>query len=61
HAFGKACDLWSFLDHKRHLKLRQNPVGDLYLVGALLINIHTCKYGRQATQSYYEIPPSMEA
>ncbi|CAN0398347.1 unnamed protein product [Discosporangium mesarthrocarpum] len=39
-AFGKACNLWRFLDHKRHLKLRQNPVGDPYLVGALLTNTH---------------------
>ncbi|CAM9490754.1 unnamed protein product [Discosporangium mesarthrocarpum] len=31
HAFGKVCNLWEFLDHKRDLKRRQNPVGDLYL------------------------------
>ncbi|CAM9295358.1 unnamed protein product, partial [Discosporangium mesarthrocarpum] len=41
HTFGKVCNLWGFLDHKRNLKLPQNPVGDLYL-GALLTNIHTC-------------------
>ncbi|CAM9633966.1 unnamed protein product [Discosporangium mesarthrocarpum] len=61
HALGKACNLWGFLDHKRNLKLWQNPAGDLDLVGALLTNIDTCKYGSQVTDSYREILPSVEA
>ncbi|CAN0110768.1 unnamed protein product [Discosporangium mesarthrocarpum] len=57
----KVCNLWGFLDHKRNLKLMQNPVGDLYLVGVLLTNIHTCKYRSQVTEYYSELPPFVEA
>ncbi|CAM9720445.1 unnamed protein product [Discosporangium mesarthrocarpum] len=61
HMFGKVCNLWGFLDHKRTLKLKQYPVGELYLVGVLLVNIHICRYGRHATECYHELPPSMKA
>ncbi|CAM9693453.1 unnamed protein product, partial [Discosporangium mesarthrocarpum] len=59
--YGKVCHLWGFLQYRRNLKLRQNPTGGLYLVGALLTNIRTCKYSSQGTESYHEIPPSVEA
>ncbi|CAM9815990.1 unnamed protein product, partial [Discosporangium mesarthrocarpum] len=39
---GRVCNLWGFLDYKRNLKVMQNPVGELYLVGEFLTNIHTC-------------------
>ncbi|CAM9990848.1 unnamed protein product [Discosporangium mesarthrocarpum] len=61
NALGKVCNLWGYLDHKRNLKSIQNFVGDLYLVGVLLTNIHTCKYGSQLREYYCELPPSMEA
>ncbi|CAM9422650.1 unnamed protein product, partial [Discosporangium mesarthrocarpum] len=61
HAFGKACNLWGFLDHKRNLKLGQNLVGDLHLVEALLTKIRTCEYGSQVTEPCREIPPYVEA
>ncbi|CAN0296416.1 unnamed protein product [Discosporangium mesarthrocarpum] len=56
----KRANLWGFLDYVRDLKLLQNPVGDLYLVGGLFTNIHTCKHDSQVGESYREIPPSME-
>ncbi|CAM9797377.1 unnamed protein product [Discosporangium mesarthrocarpum] len=43
NAFGTVCDLWGFLDHKRNLKLMQNPVVYLSLVGVLKTKAHTCK------------------
>ncbi|CAM9934538.1 unnamed protein product, partial [Discosporangium mesarthrocarpum] len=53
NAFGKVCNLWGPLDHQRNLTLKQNPVGDVFLVGMLLTNIYTCKYGSQVTVTYY--------
>ncbi|CAM9278112.1 unnamed protein product, partial [Discosporangium mesarthrocarpum] len=55
------CNLWGFLDHKNSLKLMQNPVGDLYLVGELLTNNHICLYDSQIIECYRELPPSVEA
>ncbi|CAM9399032.1 unnamed protein product [Discosporangium mesarthrocarpum] len=61
HAFGIACNLWGFIYDYRNLKLQQSPLGDLYLVGALLTNTHTWKCSSQIMKFYNEIPTSVEA
>lgn len=58
--FSKIIQNFSFLDFKKNLKIYLQPVGKLYLVGALLTNLHTCFYG-STTSAYFEVePPSPE-
>lgn len=58
--FGKLTQTFAFLDFKKNLKLLLQPVGKYYLVGAILINCHTCLYG-SVTSSFFNLePPSLE-
>ena len=43
--FGKITQHFAYLDFKRDLKVLLQPVAKYYVVGALLINCHTCLYG----------------
>ena len=54
--FGKLIQQFSFLDYKKNLKLYLQPVGKYYIVGAILINCHTCLYGSQ-TSTYFGLQP----
>ncbi|CAM9644407.1 unnamed protein product, partial [Discosporangium mesarthrocarpum] len=58
---GKVCNLWGFLYRRRNLKITQNPVGDIHLVGVFLTNIRTRNHGSQVTEYCCEFPPSVEA
>jgi hypothetical protein len=54
YGFQRIVTLWAFLDFKKNLKLQKSPIGKLYLVAAILSNIHACFYGSQ-TASYFDI------
>lgn len=55
--FGKISQLFAYLDFKKNLKLLLQPVGKYYLVGAILINCHTCLYG-SVTSSFFNVEPA---
>lgn len=58
--FRKILQNFAFLDCKKNLKIFLQPIGKFYVVGALVINLHTCLYGSAASK-YFEIdPPSIE-
>ena len=38
---------WAYVDVKSRLKIKQQPVGRIYFVAALMQNVHTCLYGNQ--------------
>ncbi|XP_023227133.1 protein ALP1-like isoform X2 [Centruroides sculpturatus] len=58
--FGKIVQTFPFLDLKKNCKLFLQPVGKLYIVGALLTNCHTCLYG-SATSDYFNcLPPKLD-
>ncbi|XP_075539760.1 uncharacterized protein LOC142574599 [Dermacentor variabilis] len=45
--FGKTVAEFSFLDFKKNQKLMLQNLGQMYRVGTLLANCHTCIYGSQ--------------
>lgn len=60
-SFGKIVNLFPFVDYKKNLKLRLQPVGKYYLVATILTNCHTCCYGSQVSTFFDSTPPSLEA
>ncbi|CAN0313432.1 unnamed protein product, partial [Discosporangium mesarthrocarpum] len=58
--YGKVCSLFAFLDHKKNLRLGLMLAGDIYKVGALLTNMHTCLYGSQTSEYFEQIPPPLK-
>jgi len=59
--FGKIIRNFAFLDFKKNLKLELQPVGDFYLVGAILTNCHTCFYGSQTTDYFNLVQPTINS
>lgn len=58
--FGKIIIEFAFLDFKKNQKLLLQDIGQMYSVGGLWANCHTCLYSNQ-TASYFHIdPPSLE-
>jgi len=57
--FGKIISQFAFLDFSKNLKLYLQPVAQLYKVGAILTNCHTCLYGSQTTSKFNIQPPSL--
>ena len=58
--FGKLLQYFTYLDFQKNLKVLLQPVAKYYLVGALLINCHTCMYG-SLTGTYFDLEaPSLE-
>lgn len=58
--FGKLTQNFAFLDFKNNQKVLLQPVGKYYIVGAILINCHTCLYG-SVTGTYFNLqPPTLE-
>ena len=65
--FGLVIRDWAFLDYKKNIKLLLQPIGKLYFVGALLMNIKTCmsadhpldNYGNQVASKFLVSPPSL--
>ncbi len=57
--FGKIVRYWAFVDFKKNLKLNLQQVGKIYLVAAIMTNVHTTFEGSQ-TSSYFSLtPPSI--
>ena len=58
--FGKILQYFMYLDFQKNLKVLLQPVAKYYLVGALLINRHTCIYS-SLTGTYFDLEaPSLE-
>lgn len=53
--------LWSFVDSKRKLRVRQMPVGLVYQAAVLLTNLHNCIQPNEISQYFACVPPSLEA
>ena len=51
---------WSSVDFKRKLRVRQSPVGLLYLSAMLLTNIRNCCYPNTISQYFGVKPPTLE-
>ena len=58
--FGKVIQEFAFLDFKFFLKIYLQPVGKMYMVGALLANCHTSMYGSQTGLYFGVEPPTVE-
>jgi len=54
--FGDIINYFKFLDFKKGLKLRQSPVGKMYIVCALMHNARACLYGN-STSNYFGLQP----
>ena len=52
--FADITNYFSFLDFKRNLKIGLSPIGQMYVVCALLRKSHTCLYGSN-TSSYFSV------
>ena len=50
---------WAYVDVKSRLKIKQQPVGRIYFVAALLQNMHTCLYGNQIFTYFGEAFPAL--
>ena len=58
--FGKIVNIFAYLDFAKQNKLQQAPVDKLFIVSALLCNVHTCMYGGQSSL-YFDCPsPDVE-
>ena len=53
-SFGKITTQFAFVDLKKNQKLFLQPIGQYYIVAALLTNAHTCFYG-STTSRYFDI------
>jgi hypothetical protein len=51
---------WAFLEFKPNMKLFKIPIGQYYIVGALLANIRNCIYGGQVNAYFNTKPMSVQ-
>lgn len=56
--FNKVLQLFAFLDFKKNQKLLLQDVANMYKVGMLLTNCHTCLY-RGETSHYFNVDPPL--
>ena len=66
HIFAKMVNLFPFLDFSKGLRVNERAIGQYVIVGALIINLHTCLYGSQVCSQFstsYDIilPPTLES
>jgi len=56
--FGRLKTLWPFASSPSKIKVRQAPVGKIFLVAVLLTNVHCClqPLGNQISM-YFDLPP----
>lgn len=57
--FGEIVRYWAFLDFKKNLKIYLIAVGKMYLVGTLLRNALTCRYGIEVCDYFELMPPTL--
>src|SRR5580692_6469075 len=48
--FGLNVQMWAYNNFKFGMRARHSPVGALYLVAVLLVNIQTCLNGNQVSE-----------
>lgn len=58
--FGNIVKHWAFLDFKKNLRLHLQPVGKLYVIGALLSNCYACMYENNISNYFGMAAPSIE-
>lgn len=58
--FGKVIIEFAFLDFRKNQKLLLQHVGQMYKVGVILTNCHTCLYGSQTGTYFNIVPPTLE-
>lgn len=58
--FGKVIIEFAFLDFRKNQKLLLQHVGQMYKVGVILTNCHTCLYGNQTGTYFNIVPPTLE-
>jgi hypothetical protein len=57
---GQITTYFKFVDFKRNLCLGLSPIGQSYIVAALLDNALTCCYGNIASDAFDIMPPSLQ-
>lgn len=58
--FQKIISEFAFLDYKKNQKLLLQDLENMYKVGVLLTNCHTCLYQSQTSMFFETIPPTIE-
>ena len=58
--FGKITTHFAYLDFNKNLRVLLQPVAKYYVVGALMINSHTCLYGFLSSTFFEVDPPCLE-
>ena len=58
--FGDIVKYFAFCDFKKNLKVGLSPIGKIYVVSALLQNIHCCLYGSNTSRRFECQPPILE-
>ena len=58
--FGDIIRHFAFVDFKKNLKVSLSPIGKMYVVSAILQNVHTCLYGSTTSTFFGLDPPSLE-
>ncbi|XP_049515136.1 uncharacterized protein LOC119433401 [Dermacentor silvarum] len=58
--FGKTVELFAFLDFEKNQKILLQNVSQMYKVGTILTNCHTCLYGSQVSMFFGLKPPSLQ-
>src|SRR2546430_4949908 len=58
HGFGKVLKLWENCGYAKGLRISIQPVGAIYMVAVLLMNIHTCLNESQVSRAFDYMPPT---
>jgi surface polysaccharide O-acyltransferase-like enzyme len=58
--FGLNVWMWAYNNFKYGMRAGHSPVGALYLVAVLLVNIQTCLRGNQVSEWFQCTPPSLD-
>jgi hypothetical protein len=58
--FGLNVRMWAYNNFKYGMRAGHSPVGALYLVAVLLVNIQTCLRGNQVSEWFQCTPPSLD-
>lgn len=55
-SFALSMNQWAYLADERHLKVGEQPVAKLYMVGAILHNLHTIAFEGNLISQYFDCP-----
>ena len=58
--FGLNVRMWAYNNFKFGMRAGHSPVGALYLVAVLLVNIQTCLRSNQVSEWFQCMPPSLD-